>query len=316
MKLKGRGPDMGAVVASKTSGEILSFDCDDASLLSDTAALADSPLVQSADGQFEWHPADDEPLTRVSLACALYVWGATYDAIGRLYGVTRERIRQILMRSADIPIDEIKQRRRANLTRVDADKREATTTAIRNFLTDNGPSTAEAVAGATGVTAELAKQAWPTDLAHFQLAHLKRTTQQTWTDEQLLDALRAASLFEFPLTRLKYDNLLRVGQVDGPSGVRVMQRFGTWSAACDAAGVESGAARAAPYETRWTDDELLKFVSDYLRAPNYGGTFAGYDAWRKESGTDAAGSGTIRNRLGTWSEVKRRALETMWSNDE
>lgn len=306
---------MDAVVVDATTGERLTFFAD-AAVLRATAGHDASPLRRIASVEYEWAPIDGEKLTKASLACELYMWGATYDEIAALFGVTRERVRQILSKQAPLALEEIKRQRRVNAAAIASESQSVHSNLIAEYLSTNGPSSIDEVASGTALSRSAVKLAWPSNFAHLQLAHLKKATHQTWTDDQILEALRSASMYEFPLTRAKYDALQSVGQISGPTGVRVMQRFGTWTAACDRAGVQAGVARAAPYESRWTDEELLKFASDYLRSPAYGGTFSGYDTWRRRNSIDGPSSGTLRNRLGAWSAIKRRALEMIWSADE
>jgi hypothetical protein len=60
------------------------------------------------------------------------------------------------------------------------------------------------------------------------------------------------------------------------------------------------------YNSKWTDDDVWSFVLDYVKnSPNP--TFNGYDGWTKEN-EGAPSSGTIRNRLGNWSEILREAF--------
>lgn len=311
-------------VTDPLTGSTERFSSDAGHLLRTTAAVHGSPLRQVSHNAFEWCPSpidEAQPeagaaLTRASLALALYVWGATYEEVGSLFGVTRERIRQLVSRDARAAIQEIKEERRTNLAALEQGVLNSHGKSIAAFLSQHGPSTIGQVAEGIGANTEAVKLAWPDEFAHFRLANLKGTTNRTWTDDQILEALRGASLYEFPLTRKKYDALLQVGQIQGPSGARTMQVFGTWSAACETAGVQSGTPRRTPYESQWTDLELIGFVRDYLKDRKYAGTFAAYDEWRKETGIDAPASGTLRNRLGKWSDLKRQALESMWSEDE
>ena len=62
------------------------------------------------------------------------------------------------------------------------------------------------------------------------------------------------------------------------------------------------------HQSRWTDDELLGWVADYLRTPGSSGTQQGFDQWRADTSADVPSAQTLGNRLGGWVDVKRRAL--------
>ena len=59
-----------------------------------------------------------------------------------------------------------------------------------------------------------------------------------------------------------------MGQVTGPSVPRIWQRYGSWTAACEAAGVEPGRTVRSNYESRWSDHDIADIVRLYLLDPN------------------------------------------------
>jgi hypothetical protein len=139
----------------------------------------------------------------------------------------------------------------------------------------------------------------------------KRHTDEAEVERRLdraLSALRTASTYEFPLTTTAYARMLAIGEIEGPSVPGIHLLFGSWKHACDLAGIECGISRRGGYDSRWTDHEILAFVTEYLGFPSSPGTFAGYENWREISRPDAPSSGLVRTRLGQWSDVKRRAL--------
>lgn len=178
---------------------------------------------------------------------------------------------------------------------------------IREAITLFGPLTVEEVAILTEASEADIGVAWPQELAHMRLRRA-RSAENVWSNEDVFRAIRSAALYEFPLTIKTYAELLDVGQIQGPSVPRICQRFGTWTAACDAAGVVAHPARRANYQSRWTDEDLLSIVHRYLCDHSWSGTFANFDDWRKENVPEGPSSSTLRSRFGTWTEIKRRAL--------
>ena len=111
-----------------------------------------------------------------------------------------------------------------------------------------------------------------------------------------------------------YTKLLEDGYLKGPSAARISQRFRSWQAACDLAGVEAG-KRTRPLDlSRWTEDDLYAAVIHYLRLPQSTGAATDYDSWA--SGQDDVPSmGTLRNRLGAWNQIRNDAIERMQNGE-
>lgn len=230
--------------------------------------------------------------------------GETLAAIGSSFGISRERIRQIL-KDANGPTRQDARRAQlaARQSKADSVQRE-----IRIALEQYGPATAEDIALLIDVQVNEVAACWPMDLKQLRLYPAKNRTQ-AWSDQDIISAIQEAALYEFPLTAKAYAELQAIGQIDGPSLPRISQRFRFWAAACDAAGVEHGAPARDDYQSEWTDHDLLAFVRRYLWDRNYPNSVHGYDQWRTSEHPEAPSFSTIRNRLGTWTVVKTRALE-------
>lgn len=178
---------------------------------------------------------------------------------------------------------------------------------IREVISLFGPLTADEVAFLVEESETDVGAMWPQEMAHLRLRRA-RHAENHWSNEDIFGAIQNAALYEFPLTIRTYVELINVGQIQGPSVARICQRFGTWTAACDAAGVVAHPARRANYQSRWTDEDLLSIVYMYLGDHSWPGTFASFDHWRKENMPEGPSSSTLRSRFGTWMEIKRRAL--------
>jgi hypothetical protein len=160
---------------------------------------------------------------------------------------------------------------------------------------------------ATGRDAEDVSRFWPRKLSYL-LLRAAGTNENRWSDEEVLNAIRDAALYEFPLTTNAYAELLSQGQIKGPSMPRIWQRFGSWTAACEAAGVVAGQTMRTNYQSRWSDDDLLQIVRRYLLDPNAPNSAHRFDEWKRTAAPDGPSFQTLRNRFGSWTEVKRRAL--------
>ncbi|WP_164983782.1 Z1 domain-containing protein [Cellulomonas endophytica] len=231
---------------------------------------------------------------------AMRASGSTLQEIGDGFGLTREAVRQILTKRGGVSSSEARQARAAEAQRRDA-------RAVRDLRADvlaHPGTTVEEVADRVALPVDEVRRLLPDDVRRL-LVRPQPWVSPRWSHDQTMQALVDAATFEWPLSSTAYDDLLRVGEVQGPSAVRIGQVYGSFSAACEAAGVEPVRAPRDDYQSRWTDTELLDWVADYLRAPGSSGSFSGYEAWRAVHGSDAPSGGTLRNRYGAWSAVKQ-----------
>lgn len=126
------------------------------------------------------------------------------------------------------------------------------------------------------------------------------TRTARYSDDDIFAAMRAAAgQCGEPLSHNRYDGVTQ----DGPSAARIIQRFGSWSKACAAAGLTS-AAPSRSYSHRWNHQNVSAAVAEYLRSGD--GTYAGYEAWAR-SAPDRPSGATVRNMLGGWAAAKRAA---------
>jgi hypothetical protein len=234
--------------------------------------------------------------------------GLTLEAIAMELGLTRERIRQICKKYGLRTGKVLQEQRRIELEQ----RKQALRSDVATFIVTHPGSTRGEIAQACGVDESKVNRLIPSDLRRLVLIDNKdrRSLGRQWSDEEVFEAIRAAATYEFPLTSAGYSELVRVGEIDGPTVARIHQRFGGWSRACGLADVESGVS-SIPYTSNWTDDDILRFVVMYLSDPKYSGAFHMYDKWRSEKCDDAPSSGMVRNRLGEWSTVKEIALTQM-----
>lgn len=108
-----------------------------------------------------------------------------------------------------------------------------------------------------------------------------------------------------PLSVSFYD---RHRGVDALTSARIIQREGSWRAACAAAGVEANKASRASYSHRWRREDLLDWVRRYLAetdTPSYGR----FSQWLGDQ-DDAPSANTIRNAFGGWSAALEAAATT------
>ncbi|HET8600949.1 MAG TPA: sigma factor-like helix-turn-helix DNA-binding protein, partial [Segeticoccus sp.] len=155
--------------------------------------------------------------------------GQSLDEIGREFGVTRERVRQLLKKHGGPTAEQVRRTQVAKAEKAAQMQAKDVASALRAALSESGPMNVAEVAAATGLEPGAVSQFWPEDLLHLRLWAARRS-ENRWSDDEILDAIREAALYEFPLTTKAYAGLLAVGQIKGPSLPRIWQRFGSWSA--------------------------------------------------------------------------------------
>ena len=122
---------------------------------------------------------------------------------------------------------------------------------------------------------------------------------ERYTDHEIGRALRtAARIAGEPLSVGKYDKIRAA--FEGPSAIRLIQCFGSWSAACEAAGVRSGEAKR-DYVKKWQRDQIVTLVRAYL-GESRKVSFADFSLWLLQI-KDAPSAATCRNVGTSWSSL-------------
>ena len=208
-----------------------------------------------------------------------------------------------------------------------AEVRSELTERISEYLTTHPGATLNEISDALAaplpaITTAARPVEWLTLVDNELTEPTERVESQTIcvTRDRARGALQAANLMASPLTHNAYTALLRSGRIQGPSVARIVQLFGSWSAACSSVGVSSGEALRSNYERTWNEEQLFGFVERFLREPAHHGASHQFDLWRSTvNGTQKVPSlGTVRNILGgTWGDIRTATLRRMraaWAN--
>ena len=253
------------------------------------------------------------------LMLALAEEGLTLNEIGDEFGLTRERARQVL-KTFGVSTRDIKK----ELEVQEKINRERMSQAIDSWITSHPGCTVSEVSDAMMISESDVMSLCPQDTQGLLLGTRKKRAAEnyrTYSKTQILDALRHAfdlrnpsmSMYSvsdtLPLTGPHYDKLRSEGVVQGPSQARIIQVFGTWKAACEEAGVPYVEAVRDFYGHRWTDDELIGQLAEFI-SKSKSRSVASFDAWSRLD-TSRASFGTIRNQIGEWSESYDLALQQL-----
>jgi hypothetical protein len=140
----------------------------------------------------------------------------------------------------------------------------------------------------------------------------KQTDQSKFSDADMANALRVAyrQLGERRskgLSRMQYKKLTE-DKNDVPAASTFIRRYGTWSAACERAGINASKARRPSYEQTWSDDDIIEAVADFIEETGTT-TYHAYVAWAQEHGRPSGP--LLVQRWGSWSIARREAINQM-----
>jgi len=275
---------------------------------------------------FEYVEFDDETTIRNLNVLAYRASGLTLDEIGKIYAVSRERIRQILERiilkvsqNIDLTVENLNSLLE---TRLAANKSAHKIAEIKTqleiefkarLLVDKKPGIKiEELTRLIGVSEKLLNSVLHKQTKKFIYSEQNlNANKSNYSDEDILEALRMTKNYMSPITRTLYDDLVEKGLVNGPGSQTVMKRFRTWNKACEAANIAYTDSARDIYESLWTREEMLSAVIDFLKNPMYGEAVQSYDQWRIRSSSNAPSGTHIRNTFNTWMNAKNEALEKM-----
>ncbi len=218
-------------------------------------------------------------------------------------------------------------RTRARRGPTKAERRSELTLQIARYLRDRPGVTLEEIANALNAPLpDITAAARPVDWLILGNDELTEPTERVESEAVMASrdraraALLASSLMAKPLSHQNYTALLREGRVKGPSVARIVQLFGSWTAACNEVGVTSGEPLRSNYERTWTHDDLLNYVERFLSDTTFRGASHQFDQWRAtvNHSEKVPSLGTVRNIVGgTWNDIRTQALRRMrakWDN--
>lgn len=273
---------------------------------------------------------DDEFVGRKIRVLELRMSGLTLDEIGKQFGLSRERIRQILKKTYKLVEGNSALKGKtfsdffANKTykvrgeerRIKKEKMGVIDSSARVFLNSRPGATHLELCRELGVSEEDLQISLQPQTAKFIWTDpQEKTNKSPFSDEAILEALKQAEAFESPISAPIYRDLVERGLVHGPGPQTVAQRFGTWKRACELADVTYNEAIRSSFDKQWTEIEMLKHVVDFLLNKSFGKAFQNYDEWRIETMTSAPSGAHVRKKFETWIDVRNKALIYMRENN-
>jgi len=273
---------------------------------------------------------DDELVGRRIKILELRMDGLKLDEIGKNFGVSKERIRQLLKSTYSLVEDDPLLRgqtfreffqekipARKNVeSKKTTDEREAIDSLVRNILNSRPGLTYEELAVLTGKEeGNIRDSLHPQTIKFVWSERGENVNESPFTDDDILNALRLSATHQSPISAPVYRDLVVRGLVNGPGPQTVAYRFGSWKKACEQAGVLFNEAVRSSYDHHWSENQMLEYIVAFLRDVSYGRGIQSYDKWRGELMNEAPSGALVRRKFETWIDTKNRALTYMREHD-
>jgi hypothetical protein len=246
------------------------------------------------------------PTSRDKAILAMRMQGKTLEEIGLSFDLTRERVRQIISEfGPDLNFPNIKELRNKEKEERLAGIAIEISANWSFFRKYDFAMLAREYNLSTPVIRQIVTKVQHAYLSANEESHIEKQ----WTADDCINVLKEAATYAFPLTVLEYRRLIDSNSIIGPTLPIFSSRFGSWVDACAAAGVETGNAQRE-YDSAWSDSDLIRIVRQFLwESRDISWSLQNYDRWRLNHESQMPSIGSLRNRLGTWSEIRVLALE-------
>jgi hypothetical protein len=252
--------------------------------------------------------------------------GLTLQVIADRLSLSRERIRQVLKRYVGSKVDvsdqffKVRDLKLAlsQKLRADTDGGTVRLTVAKKIVESIAKQPGVAIgemAEQLGVTYEECLRCTPIPLRKFFASNFDQVGSKVWSDEYILETLKLAATFAYPLSANDYVTLRRQGAFIGPSAVLINTRFGNWSKACEAAGIASGSRRKREYDRTWSNDDLWNIVMKFFLDPKTGGTLHNFETWLATSDLAYPSRANFRLRLGSWTMIRSEIFRRLRTDD-
>jgi hypothetical protein len=236
---------------------------------------------------------------------AVYVQGLTLEQVGEQFGLTRERVRQIF-REAGLSTRSTRETRALRAKQILEGRGEEIKAAFRISYD------IEAVARRFGLPISIAWEYIKAQFPHSWERRRPRPFQPKYPTEELIELLQSAA--DAVGGDLREESYCRYAAgrstADGrpwPSSATISARFGSWSRALVAAGMEPLGRLRKQHRRKFSDEDCLAAIRAAAEALGELPTMAAYRDFARASAGSYPSQVTLRLRLGPWHEALSRA---------
>lgn len=228
-----------------------------------------------------------------------YSEGASLEEVGKEHGVTRERVRQIINKSS-WPTDRIMAARRILRDWETEQESSRITTVVNRWSQENPGETIDQAVIDLGISKSVIARALG-ERRTLHSAKRMRMVGRLWEDEELIDLLRQFHRETGLTTAEGFERWSRAR--GGPTKQTPSNRFGKWSGALAAAGIDG--SYAVERERAHRDEDLWAAIVEFFMESRDGYTYRHFEEWLAEVPGRPSGA-LIRIRLNiSWLEMSR-----------
>jgi hypothetical protein len=244
---------------------------------------------------------------RAERLAAEYAAGASLAEVGRVHGVTRERVRQVLKKHG---FDMIELKRSSKEIRRQRKGEALETLVIERLRAGASPQTVAQEAGVPLDTVQLLGDVHPDVMAMARLE--RKQVTPIYSDAEILDCLQIANgELGGVMTGAEYGEVASSRRLaDGrpwPGRQTAMGRFGSWRRALASAGLPANASSAMAGRRQFDQEHCIDAILEVERALGHVPSAREYDIYSRDHG-GVPSLATVRHRHGQWRLAVQRAI--------
>jgi hypothetical protein len=237
--------------------------------------------------------------------------GFTLAEIGEQFSISRERVRQIIYKCVGKELDFYLDNREVEKQSLLEENLNEKVNAIADYVKSNKGVTLTKLLNDFEIELDFYQKFIPKNVSKFVLTkhEIGKGPAKIWSNEDIVESLKNAGTYFFPLSHGEYEKLVDIGEIKGPSVPLIYKRFGSWTNACHEAGIETNKPVRSEYVRDYSDEEILNFLMRYFNEEDTIGSIEDYEKWRMAQNSKVPSIGLIRNRIGNWGAVKEIVLK-------
>ena len=239
--------------------------------------------------------------------------GFTLAEIGQQFSISRERVRQIIYKCVGKELDVFLNNSENEKQSLYEENLNEKINVIVEYVKNNKGVSLTKVLNNFEIEFDFFQKFIPKNVSKFVLRENEtgKGPAKIWSNEDIIESLKNAGTYFFPLSHGDYEKLVDMGEVNGPSVPLIYKRFGSWTNACHEAGIETNKPVRSEYVLDYSDEEILNFLMRYFNEEHTIGSIEDYEKWRMAQNSKVPSIGLIRNRIGNWGIVKEIVLKKM-----
>jgi hypothetical protein len=237
--------------------------------------------------------------------------GFTLAEIGEQFSISRERVRQIIYKCVGKELDLYLNNREIEKQSLLEENLNEKINTIVDYVKSNKGVTLTKLLNEFEIELDFYQKFIPKNVGKFVLTkhEIGKGPAKIWSNEDIVESLKNAGTYFFPLSHGDYEKLVDMGEIKGPSVPLIYKRFGSWTNACHEAGIETNKPVRSEYVLDYSDEEILNFLMRYFNEEQTIGSIEDFEKWRVAQNSKVPSIGLIRNRIGNWGVVKEIVLK-------